>query len=62
LGGERIYTFWVRASGFALASPVLSGQKRKKTLERNVETKSDWIDVANSNAGAAARCASRRRA
>ena len=57
--GERIYIFWVRAFGLALASPVLKRTEKEETLERNVETKPDWIYVPNPYAGAAARCASR---
>jgi len=60
--GERIYIFWVRAFGLALESPVLKRTEKEETLERYVETKSDWIDLPNSHAGAAARCASRDRA
>jgi hypothetical protein len=56
--GERIYIFWVRAFGPALASPVLKRTEKEETLERYVETKPDWIDLPNSYARAAAHCAS----
>jgi hypothetical protein len=48
----------VRAFGLALASPVLKRTEKEETLERYVETKSDWIDLPNSYARAAAHCAS----
>jgi hypothetical protein len=45
-----------------LGIPSPQRTEKEETLERNVETKPDWIDVPNSYTGAAARRASGDRA